>query len=258
MIMFNEIANKSFELIDGIAYFVPEKELDYNVKYSEAIISGNCMEKNWKEHFKHKSEDILNVAKRISSMGGLILEIGTGPGGGFMPYVLDEDVNADLIISDLCPTVVKEWKKLFDKSIKPANIKYAALNTCDLPFKDGTINVVSGNGGFGNIEGDKRKALNEIYRVIKHGGIYVTGDICITNEYVKNIPEKAYNVLKERFPDIFIDFYQETFDAGFSKIENEIGNSWSNENDDSDLASLCRELGIYLVFSTYLRYCYKE
>jgi ubiquinone/menaquinone biosynthesis C-methylase UbiE len=200
----------------------------------------------------------INVAKRILSMGGPILETGAGSGGGFMPYIFDEDINADLIISDLCPTVVKEWKKLFDKDIKPLNVKYAALNTCDIPFKDGTINVVSGNGDFGYIVGDKRKALNEIYRVTKHGGMYVTSDICITKEYVKDIPDKAYNVLQKQFPDIFVDFYQESIDAGFSKIENILGNSWSNENDDNDLASLCREMGIHLVFSTYLRYCYKD
>jgi ubiquinone/menaquinone biosynthesis C-methylase UbiE len=256
--MLNAIANRPFELIDGIAYFVPEKELDYNIEYAELIVSGNWIEKNWNEHSNYRTENRINVAKRISTMGGPILEIGAGPGGGFMPYVLDEYINADIIISDLCPTVVKEWKKLFDKSIKPQNIKYAALNTCDIPFKDGTINVVSGNGGFGNIEGDKGKALGEIYRVLKHGGMYVTGDICITEEYAKTIPVKAYDVLMERFPGAFADFYQESVDVGFSRIETKIGNSWSNENDDSSLASLCRELGIYLIFSTYLRYCYKE
>jgi len=167
-------------------------------------------------------------------------------------------INADLIISDLCPTVVKEWKKLFDKSIKPINMKYAVLNTCDIPFKDGTINVVSGNGDFGYIVGDKRKALSEIYRVTKHGGMYVTSDVFVTKEFEKNIPGKAYHVLKKQFPDIFVDFYQESINAGFSKIENILENSWSNENDNNTIASLCREMEMHLVFSTYLRYCYKD
>jgi ubiquinone/menaquinone biosynthesis C-methylase UbiE len=200
----------------------------------------------------------VNLAQRITAMGGLILELGTGPGGGFMSFVLDNDINADIIISDLSPTVLKEWKRLFDKNLKPANIKYAALNTCDIPFKDESINVVSGYGAFGSIEGDKIKALKEIYRVLIHGGMYVAGDICIDKEYAKTIPIKAYNVLMARFPDILMDYYQESIDAGFTKIENNIGRTWNNKNDESVLASLCRELGIYLEFSTYTRYCYKE
>ena len=243
-------------MINGIDYFVAENEFDYNIKYAESLISGNWIQRNWEAHFNYKNK--INIAKKIVSTGGPILETGTGSSGGFMPYILDEDINADLIISDLCPTVLKEWKKIFDKDTKPLNVKYAVLNTCDIPFKDGTINVVSGNGDFGYIIGDKRKALNEIYRIIKHGGMYVTGDIFVSEEYAKAIPEKAYNVLKKRFPDIFNDFYRESIDAGFSKIENIPGTPWSNENDNDDMASLCREMGIHLVFSTYLRYCYKE
>ena len=245
-------------MVNGIACFIPENEVHYNIKYSETLISGNWIEKNWKEHFKYRNEFKINVVKQILSMGKPILEIGTGSGGGFMPYILDEDLSANIIVSDLCPTVVREWKKLFDKEIKAINVKYAVLNTCDIPFKDETINVVSGNGDFGYIIGDKKKALSEIYRVIKHGGMYVTSDVCITEECIKDIPEKAANVLKKQFQDIFVDFYKETIKAGFSKIENILINTWTNENDSDALASLCRKLGIHPVFSTYLRYCFKS
>jgi len=255
--MFDIIANRPFGIIDNIAYFVSEKEPDSNIEWADGLISGNWVEKNWNEHFNLKNDIRVNVAKKISEKGGDILEIGTGPGGGFVTFVLDNDINANIIISDLSPTVVKEWKLFFDKKIKPANVKYAVLDTCDIPFKDETINIVSGYGGFGNIEGNKIKALKEIYRVLKNSGVYIIGDICVNNEYAKTIPVEAYNILKQKFPDIFIDYYQESLDVGFSKIENIIGKTWNNKNDESVLASLCRELGIYLEFSTYIRYCYK-
>jgi ubiquinone/menaquinone biosynthesis C-methylase UbiE len=254
----NKISNRPFEMIDGIAFFLSEKEPDDNIEWAEGLVSGNWIEKNWNEHFNMKNDVRVNIAKRIFSMGGPILELGTSPGGGFMSFVLDNDINADIIISDLSPTVIKEWKRFFDKNVKPVNIKYAVLNTCDMPFKDETLNVVTGYAAFGNIVGDKIKALNEIYRVLKHGGMYVAGDICVNKEYAKTLPLKAYNVLIERFPDMFMDYYQESIDTGFTKIENNIGRTWNNKNDESVLASLCRELGIYLEFSTYTRYCYKE
>jgi len=254
----HEIAKDHFEMIDDIAYFVSEKELDYNIEYANELVTGCWIEKNWNKHLNLMDEYIKRIAKRIAEKGGTIVEIGTGPGGGFMPFVLDENINASIIISDLCPTVVKEWKRFFEKEINPKNIKYAVLNTCYMPFKDETIDVVSGNGGFGNIEGDKIKALKEIYRILKQGGMYVIGDIYITKEYIEKIPVNAYNILNERFPDIFIDYYKESIDVGFKKIENITGKTWSNKNDESTLASLCRELGIYLEFSTYTRYCYKD
>lgn len=256
--MFKAIANRSYKMIDGIAYFVSEKEPDDNIEWADGLVSGNWIEKNWNEHFNLKIDSRVNIAKRISVIGGTILEIGAGPGGGIMSFILDVNFNSDIIISDLSPTVVREWKCFLDKEVKPKNIKYAVLNTCDIPFKDNTINIVSAYGGFGNIEGDKNKALKEIYRVLKNGGIYVTGDICITKDFAKTIPDKAFNVISERFPEVFIDYYQESLDVGFTKIENIIGKTWTNENDESVLASLCREMGIHLEFSTYIRYCYKE
>ena len=256
--MLNAIEKIPFELIDGIAYFISDKEPDDNIEWAEGLVSGNWIEKNWDEHFNMKDDDRVKIAQRISAMGGPILEIGTGPGGGFMSFVLDNDINADIIISDLSPTVLKEWKRFFDKNIKPANIKYAALNTCDIPFRDETINVVSGYAALGNTEGDKIKALKEIYRVLKHGGMYVSVEISINKEFLKTIPIKAYNVLMVQFPDILMDSYQESINIGFTKIENITGRTWNNKNDDSALASLCRELGIYLEFSTYTRYCYKD
>ncbi|MDR0553627.1 MAG: methyltransferase domain-containing protein, partial [Treponema sp.] len=165
--------------------------------------------------------------------------------------------NAGIIITDLCPTVVKEWKKFLDKNNNIKNIKYAALNICDIPFKDETCDIISGYGAFINIEGDKFKALKEIYRVIKHGGMFVTDHIYVTKEYVETLPVVAYKTLRERFPSIFMDFYQETLEAGFKEIEETAAGEWSNENDESTLASLCRELGIHLVFSTFFRYCHK-
>ena len=92
IIVLNTIANKPFKMINGITYFVSENEVDYNIEYAELLISGNWIEKNWRSHFKYKSENKINVAKYILSMGGPILEIGAGSGGGFMPYILDEDI----------------------------------------------------------------------------------------------------------------------------------------------------------------------
>jgi hypothetical protein len=42
---FNTIVNRPFVMIDGIAYFVPEKEPDGNIEWADGLVSGNWVEK---------------------------------------------------------------------------------------------------------------------------------------------------------------------------------------------------------------------
>ena len=77
------------------------------------------------------------VAERIAVHGGLNLEICVGPGAGFAPATLMKNYNSNIMISDLCPTVVKEWYKLFQNMENPPpNIEYAVFDVCDMPFVD--------------------------------------------------------------------------------------------------------------------------
>lgn len=109
--------------------------------------------------------EMLEDAEQIASCDGIILEIGAGPGGGYMPYVLKANPDATIIISDLSPTVVREWKSFLDKALDSPNLYYAAFDFCNMPFKDNSIDIISDGGGIGNCEGVKAKALKEAYRV---------------------------------------------------------------------------------------------
>jgi hypothetical protein len=84
----------------------------------------------------------------------LILEIGVGPGGGYMPNILNNNPDATIIINDLSPTVVSEWKRLLDSELCSSNIYYSVFDFCDIPFSEGCIDVISDGGGIGNVEGD--------------------------------------------------------------------------------------------------------
>lgn len=255
--MIREIANRDYKMIE-FPYFVEEEELDYNIEWAKEIRNGDWVYKNWEAQTKDgEHKRFLSVAKKIIEHGGLILEIGTGPGGGYMPAILMEDFNANIIISDLCPTVVKEWKKLFDNEVSPPNVYYAALNNCDIPFKDNSIDVISAGGGFLNTEGDKFKALSEIYRVLKPGGLYVTGDACVKEEYLSTLPKDTYEIIKRRFPSISVDFYKESVEIGFKTIDTQMIGTWSTKGDDSSIANLAEELGVEIIFSSFIRYCIK-
>ncbi len=250
------IANRSFTMKD-IACFVDDIERQYNREWAKEIVSGQWVRRNWEEQKEHLEPFFEDVAERINAHGGVILEIGTGPGGGFMPSILFANPDANIIISDLSPTVVREWKKLLDGELHSPNIRYAALDNCDLPFRNDSIDVVSDGGGIGNTEGERQKALSGIYRILKPGGLFVTSTGFVTKETLCALPENVQRQLLEKRPDIFQDLYEETVVAGFTKIDSMISGYWCTENDDSTIADLARSLGVNLKFTSYVRYCTK-
>lgn len=175
-----------------------------------------------------------------------------------MPYILKKNPDATIIISDLSPTVVKEWKSFLDKTLDSPNIYYATFDFCNMPFKDNCIDIISDGGGIGNCEGEKSKALKEAYRVLKLGGKLITSTGFVNKETLAELPIEAQKVLLEKRPDIFEDLYEDTVLAGFSKIDSVISGCWYTDDDDSTIADLARSLGVNLKFTSYVRYCTKE
>lgn len=165
---FAKLTDRAYEY-DGIAYFLPKEDKAINQSWADDIINSKWISRNWNDCFlKNNFTDTrAKIGNTIAGHGGKILEIGTGPGGGFMPYILRSNPDATIIINDLSPTVVREWKQFLDKELNSPNISYAVFNFCDIPFEDNSIDVVSDGGGIGNTEdGDKGKALKEVYRVL--------------------------------------------------------------------------------------------
>jgi ubiquinone/menaquinone biosynthesis C-methylase UbiE len=168
------------------------------------------------------------------------------------------DYNAKIMISDLCPTVVREWYNHFAKMDNPPpNIEYAAFNLCDMPFVDNSIDIISGSAAIINIEGNRDQALREIYRVLKPGGLFVFDYIYVTKEFFNQMQPDLQKAFKERYPSIFWDTLNVFDELGFSKVETISKGSWSNKDDDSTLANFCRSLNTELTFSGFVRYCTK-
>ena len=241
----------------GIAYFVSEQERDDNISWAEEIRNGKWIKRNW-ERSRIENPYMDSVGKQIASCEGVILEIGAGPGGGYMPYVLKDNPDAAIIISDLSPTVVKEWKSFLDKTLDSPNLYYAVFDFCNMPFRDNSSDVISDGGGIGNCEGVKAKALKEAYRVLKPGGRLITSTGFVNKETLAALPEEARRILIEKRPDVFEDLYEDTVLAGFGKIDSVISGGWYTDDDDSSIAELARSLGVNLKFTSYTRYCVKE
>lgn len=201
--IFAKLTDKPYTL-DEIAYFIPHAERPDSIAWAKTCVQEGWIAENWEYSLHHGNPMRADAGAKIAHHGGTILEIGLGPGGGFMPYILKNDPDATLIINDLSPTVVNEWKHLLDCELNTPNISYAAFNFCNIPFKDNSIDVVSDCAGIGNTEdGEKGDALKEVYRVLKPGGLFVTTTGFVTKETLAVLPEHVQQILKEKG---FLDF----------------------------------------------------
>ncbi len=243
-------------LSDGVHLFVPEKERPEFAAWAEEMAREGWVRANWKKAGE-RGKPWSRYGDLIAGHGGLILEIGAGPGGGFMPFVLRSDPDARIIVSDLSPTVVREWKAFLGG--RPySNLCFAAMDFTALPLPDGCVDVVSDCGGTDNTVGSNRAAFREAYRVLKPGGIFVTTALFVSPDAEEGLPPAVRRNLREQAPCLFEDPYGMTASAGFRRIDSELMEERETDREDSGFADLCRSLGVNLRISRCARICRKD
>jgi len=110
-----------YPVYEGVPLFIDlssiskSKILESANKYLELIRN------NWRNVLRQYRMIPLweTLCKEIASSNGTILEIGIGPGGGFIPCVIDLNADAKILANDIDYGVVFAWKSSLRKKYCP-------------------------------------------------------------------------------------------------------------------------------------------
>ena len=106
--------------------------------------------------------------------GEAVLDIGCGAGVDTFVAAIMVGPEGQVTGIDLVPEMLKQARTNLKKtSLK--NVTFQEGSAEELPFPDGTFDVVISNGVF-NLIPDKAKALREVFRVLKSSGRFLLAD----------------------------------------------------------------------------------
>lgn len=192
---------------------------------------------------------LAEFAQKIADSEGLILDIASGPGGGFVPPVLNLNPEATILMDDIRLGLLQEWQAFFkDKGIP--NVSFSVFDAKKMPLRSNSIDIVSDLAGLCNIQGSV-VAIREAYRVLKSGGTLFSINAVIQRDDFLRLPEdvrtKWYN-----FNPPFFDGFSEVFEhVGFEVIGNTFFREREMPQNEGELSREADKYGVRLHAKIY-------
>ena len=150
------------------------------------------------------------IRDNLPTPEGRILEIGSGT-GAFTSILISS--GASVYATDISDLSLNVLQKNFDS---PLNLKIMVSDMEELPFEDESFDLVTNAGSLSY--GDNQVVMNEIFRVLKLGGLFIAVDslnhnfIYRLNRYIHYLRGKRTLSTLKRMPRTdLIEMYAERF-----------------------------------------------
>ncbi len=202
---------KSLTSQDGVTYEVGDTGI-VNMLYPKELLPGDAHEQylydqaylrydrgvSWVFETLNHSDEAATRQFMIGLMdlkpGMTALEVGAGTGKDSALILEKVKPGGTAVLSDLSPNMLKLAQDKLDTA--EVNVHYFLGNGSYLPFKDDTFDAVFHFGGI-NTFSERKKAFDELTRVVRPGGKVVIGDESIA-PWMRNEP--TYQVLWKANP----------------------------------------------------------
>jgi len=239
-----------YPVINGIPVFVLPPDQTWG-DATEELRRERWIERNWERAEKWLEEEpaLTEFSKRMAESGGLILDVGSGPRGGFAPRVLHLNPQATILMDDLGLCVLQEWCSfLRGKGI--SNASFALFDARKMPLKSNSIDAIGDIWGFANMS-DSTKAIEEAHRVLKPGGrLFSLNSIMEGDDFMK-LPEEFRTKWYNTNPPFYDGFTEVFKKAGFNVVSNELFVERKLSPDEGDLPGEANKHGIRLHVKEY-------
>lgn len=254
----NDDENYSVPVKDGIPLFIkPEEDPWADQVRVKANLARQGIDPG--QFIRFNYEGLLDWSDRgrydywiqgIIAHGGKILDLASGPGGGFAPLILDDHPEAELLLSDLGHWVLGQWKNLRDELNRWPNLSFAQFDVTRSPIKNESLDAVNSFGGISNIDRGAI-AILDAFRILKPGGrLFMVDATPMTAEFEK-LPKEIQAEIRHNFPAITKSYDNLVRDAGFEIIDFEETTKRKLEPDESGLANLARQHNIEMMIQFF-------
>lgn len=154
----------------------------------------------------------------IIRTGQTVLDIGSGSGTDVLIAAAMVGETGKVWALDLTPAMHIKLQRILDQN-KVSNVETIDGDAEKIPLPDSSVDIVSSNGVL-NLVADKRRAIGEIFRVLKPGGQVQIADIVIASPVTPDCEDDpklwAECVVGATVDDTYLTMFR---DAGFEQLE---------------------------------------
>jgi len=238
-----------YPVYDGIPLFVDVSSIDRSKILKRANEYLGLIKSNWRGALRQYRMLPLweRLCREISSSDGTILEIGIGPGGGFLPCVIDLNANARVLANDIDYGVVFAWSKFLREEGIAHNVSFAVFDATRIPIRSSSFDVVASFGAVSNIPFNYL-ALKELHRVLRTGGKIVLVEGIIPQEDLSKLPEDIKTHWSSVNPFMIKGYRGFLEQLGFEIKLYEMYGEKTLTPEDSELARIAANYGATLRF----------
>ncbi len=213
------------------------------------LLANGIYERNWRNGRRVLTEGdsgFAEACRDAADRGRPIIDIASGPGGGFMPALLVLNPGAVVMASDAGTPVLHGWKEYFDSQGITLSICFAGFDAMKMPMAPNSVEVITSAVGFSSVS-EPLIAFREAARVLADDGIIYAAEAKMEREGLKVLSSKMGWDFEEKFGHRFKMSFPEFFDeCGLKVLKERPYFRRKMGPDDNEYAEAAHKIGVEL------------
>lgn len=168
----------------------------------QKLVEEGWIAHNWSNEWQLAEDGVRKLfCDRITSTGGIVLEIAAGPGGGNLAPVLHRDPGKRMIVNDLSASVLRLWQEFLRDQGIGSTVVLAAFDARKPALASGCVGAVSSMLGLSETHGAS-DVLTQCHRALISGGRIYCEEHIVNEEDWRKLPAETRVKWERRIPGL--------------------------------------------------------